>query len=317
MTNQIKRRTLLVAARATLEATLTEALRSEEMADWHVLHAETFSEVRSILQEMDCDVLLLDLALCREEGEQGLDWLKGQDHLATVLLTENEAESGPIASTHGAALCLPLPTQEQRQLLLDALHHAAGVKDLLRSQRQLKKVVQESRRQFDDLVTRLTREVSADSERRWYTQRLMLYRLQEEADRATRHRCPLVIALGELRTSDPSRSDLTEGAIGQITSRKRRCDVAGDYGRGTFLLILPQTSREGGWVCCRRLQQSLESGASPEGSGPVQAYFGLAAWTPDSRGPTSLLHEAEEHLTRALAGHVDRLVGGPWDSQAV
>src|SRR5947209_12076699 len=56
---------------------------------------------------------------------------------------------------------------------------------------------------------------------------------------------------------------------------KRRCDVAGQYGLGGFMLLMVHTPIKGAIHCCRRLQKSIEH---PEGELPgphvdLHAYF--------------------------------------------
>jgi GGDEF domain-containing protein len=313
MTDQVGNRGLIVAVRRALHAAIAGVLQTFELSGWEVFRAESCVQLRSLLQKRSCNLLLLDQSL---SAEQGWEWLNLPDSPATVVLMDNEAEAGPLAQDDGATFCLPLATVERPALLLAALRRAAKTKHLICGQIRLERNARECQRNLNDLVARLMRVTSLNLEKRWYAQRDMLLRLEEETHRAKRHGCPLAIAVGDFRISGPLPDTLDSWAVEQISSLKRRCDVAGDFGLRAFLLILPHTPREGGAACCRRLQRVIEAGAPPGEACSVHAYFGIAALSDDNNLPITLLREAEEHLTLAHAGGGCRLVANGGGSLA-
>ena len=139
---------------------------------------------------------------------------------------------------------------------------------------------------------------------RWFTQRHMLERLEEEVIRTQRYGGPLTVVLGEVDTPAIRRVRGEEGQaatwiVDQISRVKRRCDVAGQYGMQGFMLILPQTDERGAAGCCRRLRTLIEKPASdlhPYES--LDVHFGIASYSPEVRSVKSLLSRAEEQLER-------------------
>jgi diguanylate cyclase (GGDEF)-like protein len=155
-------------------------------------------------------------------------------------------------------------------------------------------------------VNRLWETVPKEMGANWFTQRHMLERLQEEVTRVKRHGGPLTVILGELlpkaREDADSAYDLATWAAEQVGRRKRRSDVAGQYGPHGFMMVLPRTSEPGAVVFCERLRSLLEQDASPL-RGPLRAYFGVAAVDTEAGTTiTKLLRQAEERLEEAKSG---------------
>lgn len=141
---------------------------------------------------------------------------------------------------------------------------------------------------------------------RWYTQRYMLERLEEEIFRSQRYGGPLTVVLGEVDVEEPTRTVRGEAGqaatwiVDQISRRKRRSDVAGQYGLQGFMLLLPQTDEDGAAHCCQRLRGHLEQPAGNLGSfGPLHVDFGIAGYSSAARSVKSLLCRAEVQLERS------------------
>jgi diguanylate cyclase (GGDEF)-like protein len=153
-----------------------------------------------------------------------------------------------------------------------------------------------------------------DTDRQWLTQRHILERLQEEVARAERHHEPFTIALAEIEAPAPEGKEaaptLTEWVIDRVSRTKRRCDAAGQYGLRGFLLLLVHTARDGGLICCHRLQKQLEEAENTVeagSAGPVRACFGIASFSGQSTTPQALLSRAEQQLEIARASDTERV----------
>jgi GGDEF domain-containing protein len=316
MATNIKPRRLLLAVAAAEQEILNSYVRSEALPGWSVVQAESLGEARFKLQHTACDVLLLDESLCRAEDDEGWAWLMRQQHSGVIILVGGEAETYARAYAHGALICMPRAALGHLGLVTAALQRAGEYADLLCNQALLKQDLEESQHQLDELVNCLWQTFPTDPEKRWYTHRHTLERLEEEVERSVRHGCALTVVVGVAQGSKESGESLSAWTTEQVARRKRRCDVAGHYGPHWFLLLLPHTTRRGGWVCCRRLHQALESTTPPGAAGPVRAYFGIATLSAGKHTPQALLLEAEEHLALARAETGGRVVGGPDDPMA-
>jgi diguanylate cyclase (GGDEF)-like protein len=157
----------------------------------------------------------------------------------------------------------------------------------------------------DRLLGLLWEAAPGEGPTRWYSQRYMLERLDEEVSRARRHQAPLSVVLGELHPGGnealaPEQvSRLGDWVAREVGVHKRRCDVAGQYGLGGFMLLLPHASAEQAAGACRRLRQVLEH-RSHEGFAPLHVRFGTASVPTDEASVPTLLRRAEERLQRAV-----------------
>src|SRR5262249_3961652 len=193
-------------------------------------------------------------------------------------------------------------------LLAAVLQQAARLGELRRRTVHSSSALEESRRQVDQLVGIMWKTMPEPNQVRWFPQRHMLERLQEEVTRSERYGSPFTVVLGEMQI--PGRDgavplgSLPDWVVERIGHTKRRCDVAGQYGPRGFMLLLVHTAEEGGKQCCRRLQTVLE--AQPESAherrGPLKAYFGVASYSPEAQTTKKLLTCAEQRLEEAKAG---------------
>lgn len=315
MVANLERRRVLVAARPSEADALKGLFASAALAAWEPLSVESFDRARFTLQHTSCDALLVDEGLCCAEGSEGLAWLARQDEVPTLFLAGTEGETFARAYEHGATICLPrIVTLAHPPLLAAALRRAAQGVDQVRAHRRTKDTLHQCRRQIDRLVNLLWRTAPMDTQHHWCTQRHILERLQEEVARTHRHGGPLSIAVGEIlpaRAELDADADLTGWVPAQVARVKRRCDVAGHYGLQGILLLMVQTPRNGGVVCCRRLRHALEEAAPTSGPrGPVRVAFGVASYSDDAATPQALLREAEQHLDAARFSVAERIVAG-------
>jgi diguanylate cyclase (GGDEF)-like protein len=98
-------------------------------------------------------------------------------------------------------------------------------------------------------------------------------------------------------------------AVGQtLTAGVRTSDFAGRYGGEEFILLLPDTSREGGVVVAEKLRQAIAQIALPEVDRPITASFGVATLPDDGLDAGTLVRSADRALYQAKADGRDRVV---------
>ena len=300
-----ERRRVLLAAGGKPHQELLALFGRDPLTNWETRAADSFSAARFLLQHTPCDVLLVHEELCRREGLQALAWLSF--HRETpVLFVGSTSEQFTRAYELGATVCLPRDMALAHPPLLDASMRQALYHGELRNlhERTHEQLVQ-TRSHVDRLVNMIWRITPQDTENSWLPQRYLLERLDEELARSQRHQLPFSIAVGELRTASEGSTQLAcqyaEATSELIVRAKRRCDIVGQYGPHGFLLLMVHTPREGGLVCCQRLQSHLEN--PREGSaGPrlsIRSYFGLASTSDDIETPQAMLRAAEENLEMA------------------
>jgi diguanylate cyclase (GGDEF)-like protein len=313
-----RRRVLLIAGDEGRKA-LGNLFASELAEEWELLEAECFREARFMLQHEECDLLLVDQEAYEQEAPAALPWLAVQRRAPLLLLADLNPDRIAMALDDGVAHWLPRGLAlEHPGLLAAALRQAANHADLRRQVRNTGEALADCRRQVNRLVGMLWETTPAESPQRWFGQRYMMDRLEEELTRADRHRTPLAIVLGELDaesfdSSPREAQSLSSWTAERICSAKRRHDVAGQYGPHGFMLLLGHTTEPGAIMCCRRLQTVLEHSSRPSswGLGPVRVHFGVASYSENTATPQSLLGRAEERLDQARhAGAVLALLPG-------
>ncbi|MGH7226511.1 MAG: diguanylate cyclase, partial [Gemmataceae bacterium] len=252
-----------------------------------------------------CYVLLLDCSLYRG-GSDDLSWLAGQRRAPVLFLGDDDAEAVADALRQGAHYWMPRElAQHHAPVLAAMLRQAAEFGDLQRRGQETSEALEDTRRQVNRLVNLLWEAVPGEGRARWFTQRHMLERLEEEVIRTQRYGGPLAVVLGEVdaaATVKTPRGEVGQAAtwiVDQISRVKRRSDVAGQYGLQGFMLLLPQTAETGATGCCQRLRSLLEQPAvSISPFGPLHVHFGIACFSSEVRSVKSLLSRAEERLER-------------------
>ena len=98
-------------------------------------------------------------------------------------------------------------------------------------------------------------------------------------------------------------------AVGQLLSAGvRGSDFAGRYGGEEFILLLPDTAREGGIVLAEKLRAAMAAIVLPEVDRAITASFGVASLPEDGLDATHLVRAADRALYQAKADGRDRVV---------
>lgn len=316
MTSVNERRRVVTVAGVSTMHRIRQMFGQEALEDYELSEADSFSHARFLLQHEEFDLLVVHEERLGREDPQALTWLASKGGVPVVFLAGQCPQRMLQAYQAGVQIVLPCELALGHSGLL-----AAGLEralqqhqDRRRSKRWRDRLTQ-SRRHIDRLVNVVWRMTPRQGEQHWFSQRYMLERLQEELVRAERHKLPLTVALGEIRHPEHIQAEkptLPEWTVDQIVRAKRRCDVAGQYGIGNFMLLMVQTPRPGGLTCIRRLQNALEQPPEPvPGPRPaLRAYFGLTGFGKDRPSAAALLRAAEESLEDARRKSPERIAVG-------
>jgi GGDEF domain-containing protein len=304
-----QRRVLLVGG-AVERGRLLSLFQSGQLPGWEPMEADSFERARFVLQMELCDVLVLDSGLLADGDYDGVSWLAQQDETPLLLLADTEPERIVAALQHGAHSWLTRDLALNHPNLLDAmLRKAVRWGDLRRRNDAAGDALQDCQSQVSRLVSLVWEAMPAHSRARWYTQRHMLERLEEEVARTKRHGGPLTVVLGEMRGPGLKRGMPEEvhtaaaSAARRLSQAKRRSDVAGQYGLHGFILVLPRISEAEASRYCQRLRMLLEKPpALTEGPHhPLHACFGIASLSAEVATMKGLLSRAEQRLEQAKA----------------
>jgi diguanylate cyclase (GGDEF)-like protein len=294
---------VLIVASAADQSLLADLFTTPSLVEWEVQDAETLDAARFVLEHEPPDALLVDEAVCPAGDLADLERLRERFGAGVVLLVRSGESYLAEALEHDALQWLPWELALAHPAVVSAaLRQARRWSDRARSFRQTCAALQESRRQVSRLVGLLWETTPVDAQTRWFTQRHVLDRLQEEVARAERYQTLLTVVRGEFHSSFAGTilegQSLASWAADRILRTKRRCDVVGRYGSHGFLLLLPHTSENGAASCCRRLKKILEHPPHM-----LTVHLGVASLSRETPSAGSLLRCAEKELERMRAGN--------------
>jgi GGDEF domain-containing protein len=313
MEGEVERRRALLAAADKERAEFRGLFQTEPLRDWELLEADSLEQARFMVQLDPCDVLLVDCGLYRVGAGSDWSWLAGQRRVPVLFLVPDEPETVGILPRHLMPYWLPCDlARHHPQVLSVMLKQAAEFGHLQRRGQKTSDALEDCRRQVTRLVNLLWEAVPGEGRVRWFTQRYMLERLEEEVSRARRYGGPLSVILGEVESPPASEApggkptQATPWTVDRISRVKRRSDVAGQYGLQGFIMLLPNTDEAGAAGCCRRLRNILrQPDQTAESAGSPRVYFGLASFSPEATTLKSLLSRAEQRLENAKLNPVE------------
>jgi hypothetical protein len=272
---------------------LADAVRR---AGWEAVGSDGFGHAR-FLMDMTLFEAVVVAAFASADFLDGLAWLAARGAVPPVLVAPL-ADEVILPAVRRGALWLPAEALRCCPALLGAMLDQAVA---LGRQRQADGLALPGSEAHVDRLLNMLWEVAPLAGPRWFTQRHMLERLDEEVARTRRGGGPLAVVVGELAIpSDLPRSEadrLAGWMAGAVALGKRRSDVAGHYGQRGFLMVLPQTTQEQALGACRRLREVLARlpGAPPG----VQPCLALVQMAGEEASVPGLLRRAEERLDRA------------------
>ena len=141
----------------------------------------------------------------------------------------------------------------------------------------------------------------------------MTSHLPEELNRASRYGRPLSLIMCDIdrfKNVNDSRGHLAGDSVLRLVvdfiheALRKDIDWAVRYGGEEFLIVLPETDREGAWAVAERLRQEMATKPIAIGDQEIAitASFGLASFDPGmDKKPSAeaLIREADQHLYQA------------------
>jgi diguanylate cyclase (GGDEF)-like protein len=302
MASETKQRVLLVPS-DDQRSSLRNALSATQ---WDIVEANTLEHAAFVQEAQPCDVIVLD------GTRAGPAWSEGVIRLARlatspIVFIANEVIALLLEMLPHGARWLPANiVTEHPELFLAHLQQAISLGNERLLARQTVLELRNCQARVDRLLSLLWETVPGEGPTRWFSQRHMLERLDEEVARTRRNGGPLAVILGELRAESGDR--LAPEQLGKLATwmtqvlsdNKRRSDVAGQYGLGGFMLVLPQASTHEAEGACRRLGRLLRHPGHDD-LPAVHVCFGISHVPDDPPSVQVLLRHAEERLDQEVA----------------
>jgi GGDEF domain-containing protein len=283
-----------------------DALRAQmNGARWELAEADSLPQAQFVLQLHRCDLVVLDSVLAGPGWSEALTAL-AREVPAPVVLVGDAETAVVVAALNQGALWLNDATFHEPAVLTALLDQAARLGEGRRQAAADRMALQESQERIDRLLGLLWDATPGEGPTRWFTQRYMLERLDEELARSQRYGAPLSIVLGEVRTEPgeqlrPEQANRLARWLAECIGKgKRRCDVAGQYGLHGFMLLLPQSSSAQAQEACKRMRGLLAD--PPHDDLPrIHACFGLASVSSGAATVQGVLRRAEESLEHEMS----------------
>lgn len=211
--------------------------------------------------------------------------------------------------------------EQQRQAAVDLMAEAQAASQeveemnrLLREKLEENKVLQEKlhEQSIRDELTRLYN--------RYYLDEVLAHEIARSR-RENTPMCLLMLDIDQFKhlndTYGHHAGDIVLQELGAlITGRVRRGDVPCRYGGEEFLIVLPNTSIQGGLVCAEGLRIAFEKLSFKEERRTFHVTFsaGLAAFPDDASGEEDLLRAADKALYKAKTAGRNRtaIAGRNW-----
>jgi GGDEF domain-containing protein len=266
--------------------------------------AENLEQARVAQQAKRCDLVILDSTLADSGGSEELARLARESPAPLVLAGDAEPNAVAEALRQGA-LWLPGEAIRHPEVLTALIDQAMRAVRERQQAASVRASLRDNQEQIDRLLGLLWEATPGDGPARWFTQRHMLERLDEETTRSQRYGAPMSVVLGEMRPDTEVRlrpehaNRLGRWLAECIGKGKRRSDIAGQYGLHGFMLLLPHSTVEQAQEACKRMRTLLAR--PPHDDLPVlHACFGLASAPVDASTVQGLLRRAEERLEQDL-----------------
>jgi diguanylate cyclase (GGDEF)-like protein len=281
---------------------IRRALEPAGLFDRILEASDGISGLRVLLDE-PVDVVLCDLEMPGLDGEKLLRVRESVGDVPFLFLTASENPERRVRLLEdGACDMLTKP------------FHPADLVARLRLHLRIKRLSDELR----DKNHMLARESMIDGVTGLRTRRYVTEVLAIEVLRARRYRLPLAVLMADLdhfkRVNDRFGHPTGDAVLRFVSELLRRSlrtsDVAGRFGGEEFLVILPQTDRDGAVTLAERWRQTLEEGSLHlPGGKRVRATVSVGVATFDARfeRPEDLVRAADEALYTAKGAGRNRV----------
>ena len=274
-----------------------------------VVEASSAGEAVERCRETPTDVAVVDLELCRHDGDELLQGIKGDVHAfrtAVVLLerADLDLDAAVAGLRRGVQDFIVEPVSEGELVARVASAGRTKVlqEELVEQTRRLETLI------FEDPLTGLA------------NRRYILTQLGSFVSGARRHGRPLSVAIVDVdrfkdvndRYGHAAGDAVLVAATGALRSHLRAEDHLGRLGGEEFLAVLPDTDADAAAAVAERMRADVaESVVEHEGERlRVTVSIGMATWE-DDESPELMLRRADEALYAAKAAGRDRTLSAP------
>jgi len=277
-----------------------QGITDREIVLLGAVHTE---EIKNALDKGRIDLVLMDNQML---GKSGMEWLaemlKKQLAPVVMLTSLGDEEIAAQSFQEVAVGYLPkdgLSREKLKNIIDNALDKWARLQQAMADKEKLEMLAN-----FDSLTG-------------LYNRRAILGKLCEYVNLANRYRDDftlIMLDIDHLKKVNDRQGYLTgdevlESVATLIRNNIRRTDIAGRYGGGEFIIILPKTNLSSSWAVAERLRSIIAQAEFRDSAGNVFSITvsqGLAGWERNDDA-ASLISRADEALRKAKGKGRDRV----------
>jgi diguanylate cyclase (GGDEF)-like protein len=255
--------------------------------EYDVIPTTTAEEAQALLGQKACDIILADQKLPGISGVQFLEWVRlNHPGAIRVLMTAQPTREEVVDAINRAQVHRFLGKPWRAEDMVNLIREAAWARMLERSNAQLLAELRHLNLELEQRVLQRTHELEMANrqlqnknsilERMALTdpltglpnRRAMDRLIRNELYRRSRHPASLALAVVDVdHFKDVNTRFLLPGGdhvltwLGQLLSQSlRTVDTVGRIGGEEFLILAPETTREGAMVLAERVRQNVEKG---------------------------------------------------------
>jgi diguanylate cyclase (GGDEF)-like protein len=247
MPPDLEAKVLILDDDARTTGILAEILQGE---GYNVATFNSPKDVLYLARQFVPDLLVLDILMPEVDGFDVCEFFKNDPELKftrIVVLTGKDTADCRVRSYKAGAdafLTKPLELEEFREVVKTNLV---------------------AKRAYDQILTDLKNETMQDPVTGCYSWKYMQRRMPEELKRAERHKRPLSILVIKIdqfqniiiRHGYSFTDEILKTTAGAVRAKLRQSDLFGRFQNDSFLILLPETAKDGAKLVAARVQSTI------------------------------------------------------------
>lgn len=311
-------RILVVDDEMSLRNLIAEVLTDD---GYHVTTAESGEQAMSLFLEEPFPLVITDV---RMEGMSGLDLLKklkeiNMDVQVVIITSHASLESAVSALRQGAFDYLVKPFNELEDISSVA-QRALEKRSEVVENRILMEELKSNNEALSEFNVELCEKVVRDGLTGLFNYRHFKENLEMEVTRSLRHKREFSLVFIDVDSfkvyndthGHPDGDALLINLSQLMQERLRHADLACRYGGEEFVLLLPETPKQGAAVVAENLRKLVEStpfkGGATQPFGKVSISIGVATFPEDGDASSVLMERVDRALYEAKKGGRNRVV---------
>jgi diguanylate cyclase (GGDEF)-like protein len=307
--NECDSRVLVVDDEETIRSVIAQVLEED---GYHVTEAGSGEEALDVFRRTAFPLVITDIVMSRMSGIELLKELKLLDPEVQVVVITSHAsvDTATSALRSGATDYLTKPFDD-----LNAISKTADMalerRKLSEHNRQLMDRLKQNAEELKDLNRRLHEQATRDGLTGLFNHRYFRESLATELARCSRYRRPFSLVFMDVdhfkRYNDThghlAGDDLLKNLARLLEQDRRGSTIVCRYGGEEFVMLVPETDREGALKLAEIVRQRIEahpfSGEERQPLGRVTLSLGVASYPDDGEDAEILIQHADKALYAA------------------